>query len=174
MAFWRGNNANIYKTWSQLVLKIMLYDKIKSSFMPYDAHKYKGIDYYWRSAVSGMLCMSTATVLTYPLDLIHTRISTDLTKKGQPRLYTTTFDCFNRTNIDETRRGLYKGLTVTVFSSLLRGALTLPVYDIFKKYKATNDNDILSKFWLKLGPSVATSIALSLILYPLDTVKRIM
>lgn len=154
------------------MLKVVFYDNIKNFFMPYDARKYKGADYYWRAAASGMLCMGTSTLITYPLDLIHTRLSTDLTKKGQPRLYTTTFECFSRTNIDEGRKGLYKGLFVTLFASLLRGALTLPIYDVMKNQRMTSNDTLLDRFWLKLGPSVATSIAVSLLLYPFDTVKR--
>lgn len=92
---------NIYRSLVAIQLKVYLYDKIKNSFMPYDNNKYKGFDYFWRSAVSGGICMGLASLLVYPFDLIHTRVSADLTKKGRPRLFTTTFDCFNRTHIDE-------------------------------------------------------------------------
>lgn len=142
--------------------------------MPYGEHKYRGLGYYWRTAVSGILCMGLSSVLTYPLDLIHTRNTTDLTKKGQPRLYKTTFDCFNRTHIDETMKGLYKGLGVTMFAGALRGGLTLPLYDMCRHKKLQTDDSFLGKFWTKLGPSVTTSLAISLLLYPLDTVKRCM
>lgn len=100
--------------------------------MPYDLNKYKGLDYYWRAAFAGICSMSATILLTYPLDLIHTRLSADITKRGQPRLYITTFECFNRTNLDETRKGLYKGMGVMIFGSLLRGALALPLYDFIK------------------------------------------
>jgi hypothetical protein len=92
-----------------MLLRIFFYDKIKSSFMPYDAHKYKGFDYFWRSACSFSIITGLSTLLIYPFDLVHTRISCDLTSKGQPRLFTTSFDCFNRTHLDEGRAGLYKG-----------------------------------------------------------------
>jgi hypothetical protein len=142
--------------------------------MPYDAHKYKGLDYYWRAALAGISCMAVTTYLTYPLDLIHTRITTDLTKKGQPRLYTTTFDCFSRTNLDEGRKGLFKGIWVTVLGSAIRGAFTLPLYDVLKQYKPQNDNSLVNNFWYKLGPSALTSLIVSTIIYPFDTVKRCM
>jgi solute carrier family 25 (adenine nucleotide translocator) protein 4/5/6/31 len=172
LAFWRGNNANLYKTWSQMMLKMLFYDKIKNYLMPYSAHKYTGIDFFWRAAASGTACMALTTLLTYPFDLIHTRICSDLTKRGQPRLFRTTFDCFNRTNIDEGRNGLYKGAQISLITGILRGALTLPVYDAFKKYQPQNKDSFLGNFWYKLGPSVITSLLLSLVLYPLDTVKK--
>ena len=81
--------------------------------MPYDVNKYKGFNYFWRAAISGSICMGLSALLTYPLDLIHTRTTSDLSKKGHPRLFKTTFDCFNRTHLDEGRSGLYKGVSVS-------------------------------------------------------------
>jgi len=107
--FWRGNNANIYKTLIQLSLRVFFYDKVKLYFMPYDNHKYSGFDFFWRSALAFSICTAMTTLVVYPFDTIHTRIACDLTQKGQPRLFTTTFDCFNRTHLDEGRAGLYKG-----------------------------------------------------------------
>lgn len=86
-----------------------MYDKIKNSFMPYDTKKYKGFDYFWRSSLAAAFCMGLTTLVTYPFDLFHTRLAIDLSKKGEKRLFKTTFDCFNRTNLDEGRSGLYKG-----------------------------------------------------------------
>jgi len=109
-----------------------MYDKIKHYFMPYDSRKYKGGDFFWRAAMAAGFCNGLTLLLTYPFDLVHTRISTDMSKKGQKRLFKTSFDCFNRTHIDEGRKGLYKGFEFAVVSSLLRGALTLPVYEMMK------------------------------------------
>ena len=92
-----------------MFLRIFFYDKIKASFMPYDTHKYKGFDYFWRTAGAFSFITALTTLVTYPFDLVHTRIATDITHKGQPRLFTTTFDAFNRTHLDEGRSGLYKG-----------------------------------------------------------------
>ena len=50
--------------------------------MPYDVHKYHGFDYFWRAALSFSIITSVTTALTYPFDLVHTRITTDMTKKG--------------------------------------------------------------------------------------------
>lgn len=122
--------SNIYKTWGQLMLNVFLYDKIKDFFMPYDPRKYSGLDLYLKTASAATVCTAATLFLTYPLDLIHTRMVTDMTKKGQPRLFTTSFDCFNRTNLDEGRYGLYKGWQVALINSACRGALTLPLYEL--------------------------------------------
>lgn len=93
----------------QLFMRVFLYDKIKNSFMPYDSHKYKGFDYFWRAASSFAIITGLTTLVVYPFDLVHTRMCADISSKGQQRLFTTTFDCFNRTHLDEGRAGLYKG-----------------------------------------------------------------
>jgi hypothetical protein len=110
-----------------------MYDKVKQSFMPYDTHKYRGFDYYWRAAGAFSVCTAFTTLLVYPFDTIHTRIAADLTPNGKPRLFTTTFDCFNRTHLDEGRAGLFKGYQLAILSSALRASFTLPIYDTFRK-----------------------------------------
>lgn len=92
-----------------MFLKIFFYDKVKNYFMPYAPQRYHGFDFFWRATSAASVCAVATTLFSYPLDLIHTRIASDLTKKGQQRLFKTTFDCFNRTNLDEGRWGLFKG-----------------------------------------------------------------
>ena len=70
---------NIYKSFLQLSIKIGMYDKIKHMFMPYDSRKYSGVDFFWRAALSSMMCMGMSTFFVYPFELIHTRVATDMT-----------------------------------------------------------------------------------------------
>ena len=110
-----------------------MYDRIKHAYMPHDESKYTGLDFYWRYLASASMIMGLTCGVTYPMDLIHTRITSDMSKKGTQRLFTTTFDCFNRTNIDEGfRTGLYKGVELSVLSSALRCGISLPLLDIMR------------------------------------------
>lgn len=143
--------------------------------MPYDPSKYSSFSYFWRAACSAVCCMGLATVFTYPLDTIHTRVSADMSKKNQPRLFKTTFDCFNRTHIDEGRLGLFKGAQAAMTSGVLKAALTLPVYDLLRQSNWFSDaqkDSIFGTFWQRLGPAALSATMISLILYPFDTVKR--
>jgi len=151
-----------------------MYDKVKGWFMPYDTHKYRGLDYYWRAAGAFSVCTAITTLLVYPFDTIHTRIAADLTPKGKPRLFTTTFDCFNRTHIDEGRIGLYKGYQLAILSSVLRASLTLPIYDTYSRGLPNQGaaSGWLNNFNQRLGASFVSSMLISLLLYPLDTMKR--
>lgn len=137
-----------------------------------DASKYTGVDYGMRLALSASCIMGLTAVLAYPLDLINTRLASDMSKTGQPRLFKTTFDCFNRTNIDEGRAGLYKGLELSVASSAARAVLALPLYDAVQKQSQALS---LNQYGFdKIGVSMLTSLIMSVFLYPLDTAKRCM
>ena len=140
--------------------------------MPYDTHKYRGFDYYWRAAGAFSVCTAITTLLVYPFDTIHTRIASDLTPQGKPRLFTTTFDCFNRTHLDEGRSGLYKGYQLSIISSVLRASLTLPIYDTYRQMAPGSQKSWLDNFNQRVGASFASSMLTSLLLYPLDTMKR--
>ena len=86
--------------------------------------------------------MSVTTALTYPLDLLHTRLSADNTPMTRQRVLNSTFQCFNRTNLDEGRLGLYKGVEFALMGGLIRAMLQLPIYDLVKwsANKAGADN----------------------------------
>lgn len=65
--------------------------------MPKDHSYYENNpnEYYFKLiSQSGMLIFLT-TLLTYPMDLIHTRMATDMTPKTSRRKYMTAFECFN-------------------------------------------------------------------------------
>lgn len=165
----------VYKNVVSIFLKCTLYDKIKNYFMPYEQRKYTGFDFFWRAALSSVFCMGFSTALTYPLDLIHTRTCADMTNKGKTRLFKTTFDCFNRTNLDEGRFGLYKGFELCVAQAVLRACLTLPVYNVVERqgiFKASNDSSFAGQFVGRVGASLTSGMLISLLVYPLDTAKR--
>ena len=79
--------------------------------MPKDQSEYTGYEFYWRMYAQMAWTMGITAALTYPFDLFQTRLSSDISPRGKPRLYASTFDCFSQTNVHEGfRKGLYKGL----------------------------------------------------------------
>ena len=81
----------VYKQYLSMFIKILFYDKIKHSVMPYDMKKYSGLDLFLRASFASVLSMTTMTLFTYPFDLFHTRTTVDMTTRGKRRLYTSTF-----------------------------------------------------------------------------------
>ena len=159
----------MYKHFTIIVLQVGLYDKIKHAYLPLDKSKYTDFQYQYRYYASAAMIMGMTALFTYPLDLIHTRLATDMTPKGQNRNYITTFDCFNKTNIHEGKKGLYKGYELSIISSAIRSMICLPLYDAVKPYSKDLPYNLD-----KIGVSFMTSVLMSLIVYPLDTAKRCM
>ena len=121
------------------------------------------------------MTIGVTALFTYPLDLIHTRISSDITKKNEQRLFSTTFDCFNRTGLDEGNKALYKGVEVAATASAIRCMATLPLLDMLRSQKSSSfDFGIpqLKNFNEKMGIAFFSSFIMSLFLYPFDTVKK--
>ena len=81
----------VYKSYMSNFVKILFYDKIKHSVMPYDVKKYSGLDFYLRASFASVSSFMTMALLTYPFDLYHTRFTIDMTPKGKKRLYESTF-----------------------------------------------------------------------------------
>ena len=77
--------------------------------------------------------MGVTTLLTYPYDLLHTRLSADCTPSSRQRVLYSTFQCFNRTNLDEGRMGLFKGVEFALMGGLIRAILQLPIYELVKR-----------------------------------------
>ena len=72
-------------------LKLIMYDKFKNYFMPYDSSKYSNLQYYIRTTLAAICSTSFTFCLTYPLDTIHTRTAADLSPDGRGRNYNSTF-----------------------------------------------------------------------------------
>ena len=169
---WRGVMPMVYKSFMSNFVKILFYDKIKHSVMPYDVKKYSGLDFYLRASFASVTSLMTMALFTYPFDLYHTRATVDMTLKGKKRLYESTFQVFNKCNLNEGRAGMYKGIEYCLVQSLIRASLTLPVYDLIKRYNFSSGNQMLDTFQQRVGASMVTGLLLSLLLYPLDTMKR--
>ena len=178
-ALWRGNNALVYGQLTAIIMRVTIFDRMKNYYMPLDSSRYTGLSYYGRIFMASSATVSITSAMTYPYDLIYSRLGGDMTKKGSLRHYRTVFDCFNRTNIDEgLRTGLYKGIEIAMVAQVLRALLMFPVYDIMRSSKhlqpeqSGQSNYIINNFKEKLGVSFVSAMLIAAIVYPLDTVKR--
>lgn len=72
-------------------LKLIMYDKFKHYFLPYDSSKYSNLQYYIRTTCASLCSMTFTFCLSYPFDTIHTRATADLSKDGRGRNYNSTF-----------------------------------------------------------------------------------
>ena len=178
-SLWRGNNAVVYSMLGQILLRVTIFDRLKNYYMPLDSSRYTGLSYYGRIYFASGAALSLTAAFTYPYDLLYTRLAGDMTPKKSVRHYKTVFDCFNRTNIDEGfRAGLYKGVEVAMMAQVLRSFLMFPVYETLRNspYLKADPSKLafspVENFKEKLGVSFVSAMLISMLVYPLDTIKR--
>jgi hypothetical protein len=171
---WKGTAPLVYRNYMAMFFKVTFYDKMKNYFMPYKSRKYKGMDYFFRTACASICAMSISTLFVYPFDVYHTRMSTDMTPSTKAPLYKSTFDCFSMTNVEEGRYGAFKGIYIAVPHAILKSLFTMPVYEqVRRNFGQGKEQTYMNQFMQRVGCSLLSGLLISLVLYPIDTGKRI-
>jgi hypothetical protein len=67
---------------------------------------------------------------------------------------------------------MYKGATFALLSSFLRSGLTIPVFDTVSRLR-TGHESYMDRFLQRVGVSMLSGTLISVLLYPLDTLKRL-
>lgn len=151
--FWRGNSASIGHIAVSTLLRYPLLCVVLTDNS---------------LAAQSALGLGLLT-LSYPLDLVRTRLACDLIRKTERPIYEGLVDTLVKTISDEGVRGLYKGLSVTLGTFLplllLEQAFTYPVAIYLKQHSDSMLEDQIKKH------SVSLAMA-QLVLYPADTIRR--
>lgn len=151
--FWRGNSASIGHI---AVSTLLRYPLLPILLTPNSL------------AVQSALGLGLLAV-TYPLDLVRTRLACDLMRKAERPIYEGLVDTLVKTLSDEGFRGLFKGLSVGLGAFLplllLEQALSYPVALYLKQHSDSMLEDQIKKH------SISLAIA-QLCLYPADTIRR--
>lgn len=169
-ALYRGNGANVIRVLPDTLLKFAFYDQLKVMFAPTDGRPL---------GVGGKLAAGSATgilkcVISYPLELAHTRLAADVSQSRQHRTYTGISHCMSQTLAHEGVRGLYKGVIASAAAVTPYLAIAFSAYDEMQQY-IPNDKETHSSWWYgfaKLGSGAAAGLLASTAVYPVDTVRR--
>ncbi|GAB5355356.1 hypothetical protein AAMO2058_000198800 [Amorphochlora amoebiformis] len=160
MSFWRGNTANCIRIMPTYGIRFFLFDH----FQRLCGRGYEGSNKLplHRQVAAGALSGATTMVLTYPLDILRTRLSADVSKEG---LYSGMVDVAKTTMKNEGFLGFYRGLGVSILEIAPYIGIAMGGYEYLKAYVG---NDPVRK----LGAGWASGLIASLVCYPMDTVKR--
>ena len=135
----------------------------------------------WSRLVAGATAGSMACVACYPLDLVRTRLTTEL--EGRER-YRGMVDAFRKIHAAEGFGGFYSGIGPTLAVAVPSFAISYCVYGSLKEYVL--DDDLFYNlrkvdvgtgeegmgFALTLGCGALSGIASTLTTFPFDTVRR--
>ncbi|XP_020976581.1 mitochondrial thiamine diphosphate carrier 2-like isoform X2 [Arachis stenosperma] len=174
--FWRGNVPALLMVMPYTSIQFTVLHKLKS-FASGSSKSENHINLSpYLSYVSGALAGCTATVGSYPFDLLRTILAS----QGEPKVYPNMRSAF--VDIVKTRgfSGLYAGLSPTLVEIIPYAGLQFGTYDTFKRwamawnhtqYSNAIGEDSLSSFQLFLCGLAAGTCA-KLVCHPLDVVKK--
>jgi len=131
MGLWRGNTPNVIKVIPRSALQFAVYANMKDFFLLRKKPKADGSAPAGLTTperlIAGGLAGATATVVTYPLDLIRSQMAVNGTKL---------VDTFKSVVKAAGPLGLYRGLTPTLGADIVGNALGFLLYDTYvDKYK---------------------------------------
>uniref|UniRef100_A0ACD5VKH5 Uncharacterized protein n=1 Tax=Avena sativa TaxID=4498 RepID=A0ACD5VKH5_AVESA len=164
-AFWKGNLVTIVHRLPYSAMSFYSYERYKKilRMVPgLDDPNYVGVV----NLLGGGLAGVTAASVTYPLDVVRTRLATQKTT----RYYKGIFHTLSTICKEETGKGLYKGLGATLLGVGPGIAISFYVYESLRSHwqmeRPNDSNAVVSLFSGSLS-----GIAASTATFPLDLVK---
>ena len=159
--FYKGNLTNIYKSIPNYCLKFPLNDLYLNNVIK--TKNYKSIKElpFNELLKAGIFTGTIQTSVTYPIDLVRTRITQD---NNMLKYNNGIISCFLETIRKEGFFSLYSGFKPAILTSPIYIGLQLSIFQRLK-----NRDDILSNNIFAGG--IAGTVA-QLVMYPGDTVKR--
>ncbi|CAI2374252.1 unnamed protein product [Moneuplotes crassus] len=188
--FLRGNMANSYKFILQTCARGYLYQRFHLSPKERDANGYTFAQNVGINSAISLLILAIA----YPLDLAHTRMTVDMTKQGQKRIYSSVADCFRKarnsseiiSSIESSPTqmkfirysDLYRGFGMSIAGTLPYAALSFPLFDLCNKFtwdasKELDQTNFYVRVLNRIVPPTVVMCLLSSILYPFETAKKL-
>jgi solute carrier family 25 phosphate transporter 23/24/25/41 len=164
LSMWRGNFANCVRVFPTYALRFVFFDAYQKL-----ASKGSSPDKplpMWRQLVAGGLSGATTLTLTYPLDLLRTRLATN-SSGARPNIISTILNTYNGEGIG----GFYKGYIISLIEISPYLAFSMGGYNWLKERfelpKGTSNTH-----WYHLLVGWASGTTASLVCYPMDTIKR--
>jgi solute carrier family 25 thiamine pyrophosphate transporter 19 len=163
--FWRGNLPALMLWASFSAIQFPLYRSLSAScqglgFQPSVGH-----------AVAGACAGAVATTITYPLDLLRTRVIAASQSRGRPRALA----LVRQQLLQHSIRGLYHGLTPALLSVMPSSAILFLVYEPLRTAFAGHSG-VMHHVGTALGvgsaAGAAAGMASKLATYPLDTARK--
>jgi solute carrier family 25 (adenine nucleotide translocator) protein 4/5/6/31 len=187
LSFWRGNVANVARLVPTQALNFAFKDFFSSLLVPpqstssssSSSQKQDMLHIVLGSLLSGGLAGGLTLMVTYPLEVVRTRMAADIGLKSstQPNIvnmrYKGTVHCF-QTIYNENGGGWkgvkahYNGFQFTFIGTIIYRALYLGSYDISKHFIPKDDNALM---WKMISAQVV-STSCGILVYPIDTIRR--
>ncbi|GBC09381.1 hypothetical protein RclHR1_08800014 [Rhizophagus clarus] len=128
---WNGNLSAEYLYLSYGAVQFLTYQQMQNLFKRMDSNQNEklGINKILQPFLSGAVCGTTATIVTYPFDLLRTRFAA----QGEKRIYKGLRHAVKQIYAQEGYRGFYRGVTASVVQIIPYMGLMFGSYELLKK-----------------------------------------
>eukprot|EP01089_Gocevia_fonbrunei_P012865 TRINITY_DN3150_c0_g1_i1.p1 TRINITY_DN3150_c0_g1~~TRINITY_DN3150_c0_g1_i1.p1 ORF type:complete len:323 (-),score=33.06 TRINITY_DN3150_c0_g1_i1:4-972(-) len=172
-SLWRGNMVNLVKFFPAQAMNFMFRDIFKEFFLKGVNPKTHNSLFALGNIVSGSLAGAASLCTVYPLDLIRTRLATDVkpSLNKQDRQFRGVSHCIVSTLKTDGIKGLYRGMSVSLYGIVVYRGLSFGLYDTFKGWVPKDYIGFKRVFFTWLVAQ-NTQIIAHYLSYPFDTVRR--
>ena len=174
VALWKGNGANCVRVVPVYALKFTFNDALKDIVLRCDQQSTRDLDISQRMA-AGTLAGLGQTTITYPLELVRTRLSLGPALLAGVK-YNGIIDCMRQTIRQEGVGALYKGIGPTYLSGGPYVGLQMTFYDLYKNWLVptgtTSDDSMAKIVGVNMLAGALAGITAQSITYPGDTLRR--
>lgn len=193
-ALWKGNGASVLHRFPYSAVNFFTYEMVKTTIVAQGHPSFSNSSSLTLFA-SGAVAGGVATVACYPIDLIRTRLATQLNTEVR---YHGIRHAAQRIYVEEGLRGLYRGMFATLMVTVPNLAINFTLYDALKvRMRAFRKQQRLAQVTGASDGSVAVvdvddfdeddqtvgvvdtlvcgggaGIASSLVTFPIDVVRR--
>ena len=169
VAFWRGNFASCLHRFPYSGITFLVQDRISRMLSGSSNFPISAVDF-----TSGAIAGGVAASLTYPLDVVRLRLSS---QTGPRPHYCGICDAINRIAIEQGTRGFYKGLFPTLIHVVPSFAINFQVFGTLKhRYQSTHSADSSAKGTIPLTEAFyygcGAGFFSSALLFPIDLIRR--
>ena len=166
--FWKGNVANVVRIIPTKGILFACNDQFRVLFKV-DPQNPNPLRLIGCGSAAGM----TSTLLTYPLDLVRSRLMmmSAGAGAGSAQQYKGIIDCFAKTYRGEGIRGLYGGLGPTMMGIIPYAGVSFAAFDTMKVFMPKDEHNNVATSYKLLCGAFAGFLSQSAS-YPIDTVRR--
>jgi len=168
LSYWKGNATNVLRYFPTQALNFAINDSVNDFFFPLGKRSYSYWDQAFRGMAAGGIAGGASLAFVYSLDLVRTRLSTDIGKKGEKN-YRGFIHCYQETWKEGGIRALYKGFGISVIGIIPYRAVYFGGYDVLKAMFLNKDSGFLIKWFI----SQTNTILAQFLTYPIDTIRRV-
>jgi len=167
---------NVLRAIPSCAIRFSIYDALNRMFFKKGSSTYKGWEKAMRKIGSAAASALTTIVFTYPLDVVRMRLSLDVSRYSEPRLYQGGLGCMREIAKSEGISGFYKGFGIACLGIVPYLTLSLATYDLLKPEIFNSDineaESLLTLIISCLGVGTVAGMSAQILTYPLDTVRR--